>query len=180
MPGCVLVVDDDALIRKVSERSLTRAGFQVIVASSAAQAHELASAHSFDAAILDYFLGPGECGVDLIAPLRSSNAVIRIAILSGLGVLPDLLRHAHAAGADVVASKASVDWIALARGDSAIPPGPIRPTVDLAAIKRDAIHGAYLVHRRNISSTARALGMKRSNLQRVLRKTPPPALNEGE
>ena len=62
MRGRVLVVDDDALIRRIAERSLVRAGFEVTVASSAEEVRALSIVNSFDAAILDYFLGPGSCG----------------------------------------------------------------------------------------------------------------------
>lgn len=180
MVGRVLVVDDDALIRRVAERSLARAGFDLSTAGTAEQAYVLSTVFAFDVAIIDYFLGPGECGCDLIASLRARNPAIRIAVLSGLGVLPDIVRHAHAAGADVVATKANVDWPTLARGESPLPPAPIRPTVDLAALKRDVIVGTLLVHRRNISTTARALGMTRSSLQRLLRSIKPPVPDDAE
>ncbi len=172
----VLIVDDDELIRKVSERALTRAGFEVAVAATTTHALELVADRCFDVAILDYFLGPGDYGCALIAPMRIRNPSIRIAILSGLGVLPELVHHGYAAGADLVGSKANVDWVSVARCERAVPDHPVHPAVDLDALKRQAIHGAYLVHNRNVSSTARALGMRRSNLQRVLRKTPPPEL----
>jgi DNA-binding NtrC family response regulator len=72
-----------------------------------------------------------------------------------------------------------VDWAALARAEPPAAPR-LRPTVDLAAVRREFIHGAFLVHRRNVSSTARALGLNRSSLQRVLRRAPPPAQEEDE
>jgi ActR/RegA family two-component response regulator len=177
----VLVVDDDPLILLASRRTLERAGFDVTAVGTAAHARAVLPAPSLDVALVDYFLGPGECGCELIAPLRAHHPAIRIAILSGLGVLPELIRRAYQAGADLVASKTHIDWVALASGDALVPgpiPSPIQPDVDLAALKRDVIHGTYLVHRRNVSRTARALGMKRSSLQRVLRKTPPPDLGE--
>jgi len=175
----VLVVDDDALIRNLGARVLGRAGFDVTLADTVAAALALPDPWTFDAAILDYFLIPGACGCDLIAPLRSNNPSIWIAILSGLGDMPELSRHAHRAGADVVASKGNVDWVSLVLGERT-PPHAMNPSVNLDAIKRDVIHGTYLVHRRNISQTARALGMKRGNLQRILRKTPPPDVEEEE
>jgi ActR/RegA family two-component response regulator len=176
--GSVLVVDDDEDIRELSELLLGRAGFRVTVAASGAEARALSNAQTFDVAFIDYFLGAREFGCDLIAPLRARNPRTRIIVVSGLGMLSELARHAYASGADLVASKSDVDWVELARADETPPPQPVRPIVDLDALKRRAIHGAYLVHRRNVSATARALGMKRSNLQRILRKTPPPTLAE--
>lgn len=170
----VLVVDDDPLIQVISRRVLERAGVQVSVAGSVAEGLAKLGAHALDLAILDYFLGGGECGCDLIAPLRARYPSIRVVVMSGLGDLPELIRHAHQMGADQVVSKIQVDWAALVRGDaSAARP---RPAVDLGSLRREAIHGTFLVHHRNVSTTARALGLNRSSLQRVLRKTPPPEL----
>ena len=176
MRARVLVVDDDALIRKVSQRSLARAGFHVAVAGSMGEAlgPPGSGAGRFDAAILDFFLGPGECGCDLIAPLRAANPSIRIAILSGLGTMPDLVRHAHRAGADLVAAKTHINWPALARGETGTPPVPVASAIELEAFKRAFIHGTYIVHHRKVACTARALGISRSSLQRILRKSPPP------
>jgi ActR/RegA family two-component response regulator len=176
MPGHVLVVDDDALFRKVAERSLKRAGFHVMSADLTGRALVLSRDHHFDAAILDYFLGGGTTGCDLIAPLRARHPAIHIAVLSGLGALPDVIRRAHRAGADTVASKTGINWLALATGTppDAAPAAPLRPVVDLDALRRDAIHGALFVHNGNISMAARALGLTRSSLQRMLRKMPFP------
>ncbi len=177
MGGRVLVVDDDALIRRVAGRSLTRAGFEVATADSIWQARYLVATDRFDVAILDYFLGD-ERGSDFIAPLRAASPAIRIVVVSGLGALADVARHALAAGADIVASKTSVNWPALAAGELPQPMVPPRPVVDLDALRREAIHGTLLVHGRNVSDTARALGMTRSSLQRVLRKMPLPVLDD--
>jgi len=178
MRGRVLVVDDDALIRKVSERALARAGFEVVVAATVPEALEAAERGALDVAILDYFLG-GECGCNLVAPLRAIHPAIRIAILSGLGVLPEIMRHARHAGADLVASKGLVDWPALARGDAGTRTA-VPFAIHLESFKRAVIHGTYLVHHRNVSSAARALGITRTSLQRMLRRSPPPELKEDE
>lgn len=170
MRRSVLVVDDDDVILAVAQRMLARAGFAATMAGSVAEVLSLA-APRFEAAILDYFLDPG-CGCDLIAVLRVHNPSIRIVIMSGLGFLPGLIRHAHFAGADDIVAKSELDWRTVAEVNP--PPTPVQPIADLTALKREAVHGAYLVHNRNISSAARALGMNRSNLQRVLRKMPPP------
>lgn len=179
MVSSVLLVDDDELIRRIGGRSLSRAGFHVSIAGSSAEALVLASQYRFDVAVIDYFLGPGDCGCDLVGPLRGCNPAIHITVISGLGVLSELVCHAYSAGADRVTSKTGVDWIALARG-AASPPPLARPAVDLTALKREVVHGAFLVHRRNVSRTARALGLSRSTLQRTLRQLPPLALEDDD
>jgi ActR/RegA family two-component response regulator len=173
MRRCVLVVDDDPLIRKAGARALEVADFDVAVAGAAGEALAAIGVRAFDTAILDYYLGPGVCGCDLIAPLRARSPRVRVVVLSGLGMLPDLVRHAHHAGADQVACKAHVDWRALASGPAAVAPDPTTSSTELGAFKRAVIHGTYLVHRRNVTSAARALGVTRTSLQRLLRKIPP-------
>lgn len=180
MRARVLVVDDDCLIQIISRRALDRAGFDAAAAGSSAEALAVLGDRRVDVAILDYFLGPDERGCDLIEALRAHNASMRIAVVSGLGMLPELVQHAHAVGADLVASKMNIDWVALARGDRSIPRAPLRPSIDLESLKRDAIQGAYLVHHRNVSRTARALGIQRSNLQRVLRRISSPSIEDEE
>jgi two-component system response regulator RegA len=179
----VLVVDDGALFRRAAERSLRQAGFRTATADSFSRALIVSTQESFDAAILDYFLGgaASETGCDLIAPLRARQPTIRIAIISGLGDVPRLIRRGYRAGADIVASKTSIDWRALVLGD---PPdedlAPLRPVVDLDAQRREMVHGALLVHNGNVSMAARSLGMSRSGLQRLLRKMPLPVLDDAE
>jgi two-component system response regulator RegA len=172
----VLVVDDDPLFLKLSRRALEHAGVEATLAGSIAEARGRMFNNRFDVAILDYFLRAGECGCDLIPSLRERYPGIRVVILSGLGAVAEIIHHAHAAGADLVESKTRVDWDALVHG-GARPAVQADPALSLAALRREIIHGALLVHRYNISATARALGIKRSTLQRALRRTP--ALRSG-
>lgn len=170
----VLVVDDDDLMRTLGARHLARAGFDVTVAGTSSAAMALIGRLPLDAAILDYYLVDGECGCDLIAPLRAANPSMRIAVVSGLALPPEINRHAYRAGADLVAAKNRVDWAALARGEAGAPPAQAEAAADLEAFRRDFIRGTFIVHRRNITRAARALGITRSTLQRALRRTPPP------
>jgi ActR/RegA family two-component response regulator len=179
MPKHVLLVDDDPLILRSSRRALERTSVEVVTAATLLQARACLETCRIDVALIDYFLGDGECGCDLIAPLRSRHRDIRIVILSGLAALPDVIQHALRAGADVVAGKTHADWVALVEGERR-PPGRARPGISLQSLRCELIQGALLVHRRNISETARALGLKRSSLQRVLRRGSKPTPGEEE
>lgn len=174
----VLVVDDDPLFLKVSRRALESAGAEVTLAGSLAEARGRMFNNRFDVAIVDYFLRGGECGCDLIPTLRERYPGVRVVILSGLGAVAEIIHHGHAAGADLVESKTRVDWDALVHG-RARPAVRADPALSLAALRHEIIHGALLVHRYNISATARALGVKRSTLQRALRRTPALRSNRG-
>lgn len=61
---CVLVVDDEAGIRLLLDRALTRAGFEVRAVGSLEEAlHEL---YDVDGVVTDYHLGHGTTGHDVV------------------------------------------------------------------------------------------------------------------
>jgi len=65
----VLVVDDDALIRRCIERNLRRDGHEVVMAAHGGEALRLAGDRSFDVALVDYQL-PLLDGLDVLSRLR--------------------------------------------------------------------------------------------------------------
>ena len=83
-PRTILVVDDEAPLRRVLERSLTRAGHRVIAAGSAETAYQLLSSEQPDALLLDIHL-PTMSGLALyLAVVHRWPALEgRIAIMTG-------------------------------------------------------------------------------------------------
>jgi two-component system, OmpR family, phosphate regulon response regulator OmpR len=80
----VLVVDDEAPLRRVLERSLTRHGYQVTGAGSAETAYELLGSEQPDALLLDIHL-PTMSGLALYLAIVHRWPVLegRIAIMTG-------------------------------------------------------------------------------------------------
>jgi DNA-binding response OmpR family regulator len=70
MPVQVLVVDDDTLVCKGLKFNLEQAGYEVMTATNAPAAMEIANRQHFDAAILDIGL-PGEDGLSLCQYLKA-------------------------------------------------------------------------------------------------------------
>lgn len=93
-PPTILIVEDDAAMRRYMEVILRRAGFQVVSAEDGAQALEIAlspfSASSIDAVITDAML-PYLDGRELCARLRAHPATAHIPtiLLSGLWLKKD-------------------------------------------------------------------------------------------
>ncbi|HUI96743.1 MAG TPA: response regulator transcription factor [Xanthobacteraceae bacterium] len=70
----LLIVDDDRGIRDLLSRFLTREGYRVTTADTAAEARAKLGGLRFDLLILDVMM-PGETGFDLVKSIRHSSAV---------------------------------------------------------------------------------------------------------
>lgn len=98
----VLVVDDDATIRRSIATALGRAGFAVTTAEDAVPAMQLVEA--FDLVVVDYNMATAT-GADVVKHFKSrfGNSVYCV-VLSGEDD-EELTAHCRAAGADVVMLK---------------------------------------------------------------------------
>ena len=83
-PGCVLIVDDEELLRKVSCETLTRIGYRVLTAVDGLEAVRLFGecAEEIDIVILDMLM-PRMNGVDCLKRLRGIDPNIPVVLCSG-------------------------------------------------------------------------------------------------
>ncbi len=93
----VLVVDDDARLRALLQKFLTRSGFMVTPARDAAHARRLLEGLDFDLLVLDVMM-PGEDGLALTASLRETMTT-PILLLTARGDADDRILGLEA-GAD--------------------------------------------------------------------------------
>jgi two-component system nitrogen regulation response regulator NtrX len=84
MEGRILIIDDDAGVRRVLERILEGAGYEVEQASDAFQALDLLDTLQPDAALLDIKM-PGMDGFGLLDNLNKRGLEIPVVILTGHG-----------------------------------------------------------------------------------------------
>jgi two-component system cell cycle sensor histidine kinase/response regulator CckA len=89
----ILVVDDTDMVRRLTKDVLTRAGYQVLEASGADEALEVARAHSsaIDLLLTDVVM-PGRGGVELVARVRAARPQVRVLYISGytdMGIVRD-------------------------------------------------------------------------------------------
>lgn len=73
-PACVLVIDDEAQIRKFLDISLRAEGYQVLLAATAEEGLALAATQTPDLVVLDIGL-PDKEGYDVLAELRQWSQV---------------------------------------------------------------------------------------------------------
>jgi two-component system phosphate regulon response regulator OmpR len=83
----VLVVDDDTRLRELLKSFLSRNGFRVSTAGSAAEARQRLTALDFDVIVLDVMM-PGETGLEFAGELRRTDDV-PILMLTAMGEAKD-------------------------------------------------------------------------------------------
>ena len=84
--GRVLIVDDDAALRKVMSAYVTRLGFQVDACAGAAEALALDPV-SYSLAVVDLSM-PGIGGQELARRILERNPAIRVVLISGYPAEP--------------------------------------------------------------------------------------------
>ncbi len=98
--GPILVVDDEAEIRKLVENLLGRVGLETLLAANVAEARQFLAEHKPELIVLDLMM-PEVSGIDFLKELRSDNQYddLPVVILSAL-VDPLQIREGLDAGAD--------------------------------------------------------------------------------
>jgi putative two-component system response regulator len=94
----ILVVDDDAPVRRTFSRALTADGYECATAESVPQARELLDADRYDLVICDLNM-PGESGMTLLEELDKSHRKVAVLMVTGEDD-PAIAHAANERGAD--------------------------------------------------------------------------------
>jgi len=92
MTGRVLIVDDEANLRRMLEAVLTDEGLEVQAVESAAAALAAIPVFEPDAALLDLVLGAGADGLALLEQIRARHPDVVAVMMSGKAMLADAVR----------------------------------------------------------------------------------------
>ena len=84
----VLVIEDEARVRRSLEEGLRAAGFEVETAARGDQGSRLATSQSFDCIVLDWML-PGRDGLAVLSDLRRSGRAIPVLLLTARDAIED-------------------------------------------------------------------------------------------
>ncbi len=79
----ILLVEDDAVLRRCLRFALAKESYRVEEATSVEEATGLALANSFSLIVTDYDLGSGPDGLSLLAQMRRRHTRIPIILMSG-------------------------------------------------------------------------------------------------
>jgi EAL domain-containing protein (putative c-di-GMP-specific phosphodiesterase class I)/CheY-like chemotaxis protein len=121
----ILVVDDDAAVRRVFERILTRSGFAVRQAATGEDALTEIAHHSTDVVVLDACM-PGIGGIDVVRRLRAApeTRTLPVIMVTGQTDVTERVHGLEAGADDYLAKPADPDELvarvrALLRGNQA-------------------------------------------------------------
>jgi two-component system response regulator RegA len=169
----LLLVDDDAPLRRSMARALERRDFQVLAAEGVAEARALAREHRPEFAVLDMRLTEGS-GLDLVRTLRELRPEIRIVIVTGYGNIATAVAAIKAGAVDYLAKPVDADDVvsALLKSGQGLPP-PRENPMSADRVRWEHIQRVFEQCNRNVSETARRLNMHRRTLQRILNKRAP-------
>ena len=170
----LLLLDDDAPLRRTWTRALERRGFNVHAAGSLADATELAAATRFGFAVVDLRLEDGHA-LGFIRDLLEQVPEMRIAVVTGYGNIASAVAAVKSGALDYLAKPVDGDEIAdalLAPMRESLPPPPEQP-MSPDRVRWEHIQRVFEQCNRNVSETARRLNMHRRTLQRILNKRAP-------
>ena len=98
----ILIVDDDAPLREMLERSFTREGHQATAVADGEQALARTAGERFDIVLLDVALGAGPSGYDVCRQIRARRDVTPIIMLTALDSEADAVLGLEAGADDYV------------------------------------------------------------------------------
>jgi two-component system, response regulator RegA len=169
----IIVADSDAVFQRTLVRALEKRGHTVIAAATLAEArHALTRVR--EALLVTDIRFPDGNGLDLLEDVRSHvtsgrRSIERSIVLTSYGSVAGAVAAAKLGAADYLAKPSDAVTIEAALfGQSSAP-------ADRIFARPDEIEFRYLLtvfeqHDRNMSETARAIGMHRRTLQRILRR----------
>ena len=170
----LLLVDDDEVFLKRLARAMERRGFHVQTAGSVAAGKALAVAQAPAYAVIDLRLEDGN-GLDVVEALRNRRPDSRIVVLTGYGAIATAVAAVKIGATDYLSKPADADEVVnalLATGQSPLPEPPENP-MSADRVRWEHIQRVFEQCERNVSETARRLGMHRRTLQRILAKRGP-------
>jgi two-component system response regulator RegA len=170
----IALIDDDDALCLVLNKALTRLGFVISTARDAETALRL---QGLDGALIDLKLG-ADSGLNLIGPLRAQHPNAMLIVLTGYASIATAVEAMRRGADDYLVKPTDASKIAelfrsagRLRGTTvAVEPPFVPPSI--RRIKWEHLHRVLAEHDGNIARTAKALGVDRSTVYRMLDKRP--------
>ena len=169
----LLLVDDDAPLRRNMVRSLEKEGFVVAAAAGLKEAYEVAADFAPDLAVVDLNLQDGH-GMELVSGLQQLRPGIRVVVLTGYDSIASSLVALKAGAVGYLAKPVQAEQVVAAlMGQSEDGAEAAERPMSADRVRWEHIQRVFEQCNRNVSETARRLNMHRRTLQRILSKRAP-------
>jgi two-component system response regulator RegA len=169
----VMLVDDDAALRRNMVRILEREGFSVLAAAGVKEAYEVAADAMPELAVVDLNLEDGH-GMELVGGLQQLHPGIRVLVLTGYDSIASSLVAMRAGAMGYLAKPVQPkDLVAALLGATPDAVDPAEQPMSADRVRWEHIQRVFEQCDRNVSETARRLDMHRRTLQRILSKRAP-------
>ncbi len=168
----VLLVDDDAALRRNLVRALEREGYTVAAAGGLKEAYEVAADFMPDYAVLDLNLEDGY-GMELVNALKEQRSAIRIVIRTGYDSIASSGLALRAGAVGYLAKPVQAQDVIAALTGNGEPAEPTPKPMSADRVRWEHIQRVFEQCNRNVSEAARRLNMHRRTLQRILGKRAP-------
>lgn len=173
--GLLVIVDDDAVLAERMGKAMERRGFEVRVFNTVQDAMGWIAEAEPDYALVDLRLADGS-GLDVVQKINTHVPACRVVMMTAYGNIATAVAAVKAGAVDYLTKPADADAVEaalLADGNSThLPPPPARP-MSAERVRWEHIQRIFEQCDRNVSETARRLGMHRRTLQRILAKYAP-------
>jgi len=171
--GHLVIIDDDQVLGDRLGKALERRGFEVTVITSVAEALEWIEDTTPDFALIDLRLADGN-GLDVVQKIKETAPACRAVMMTAYGNIATAVSAVKAGAVDYLTKPADADAVeAVLLGDGEGRPAvPERP-MSAERVRWEHIQRIFEQCDRNVSETARQLGMHRRTLQRILAKYAP-------
>jgi two-component system response regulator RegA len=174
----VLIVEDDAIFSSVLARSLRRHDFAVESANSLTEARHKLRQLLPDAVLLDLNLGK-ENGLDLVPVIQDVNKEARIVVLTSYANPKAAVWAIQRGVSEYLSKPINVEEIVSAIRDVNVTwDAAVTPFLTPNQARDLHILQFFEKNNRNVSLTARELGMHRRTLQRILERLRPAAASQ--
>lgn len=175
-PRALLIVEDDADVRRAARITLAPSFARIETAADAGTLQSLLQACLYDAVLLDMNFVAGErsgrAGLDALARIRAADPDLAVVLMTAYGGVALAVEALKRGAADFVLKPWHNEKLVVAVEAAAAQTRQRRDAdrLNLDALERQTIERALAQHRGNISLAAAALGLSRPALYRRLSK----------
>jgi two-component system response regulator RegA len=164
----ILLIEDDAAFRRRLARSLRDQGLTVFEATSAEEGISVAQEYCPEAAVIDIRM-PGQGGLWGVEQLLKLAPAMKIVVLTGFGAITTAIDAVRLGAVNYLTKPASVDALLAAFSAQPKTTQDTESIPSLESVQSEYINRVVGEFSGNISRAARALGLHRRSLQRILK-----------